>query len=121
MNLRRLANCAKPWATCRWPWSMRARTSKRTGGSIAEYLDLYRSRPRELLTDAVAATWEISFERLQTEAPVALDLLYLIAFLAPDDIDPHLVSPAFPDALQFDQARGGLRTILADRRERRRA
>ena len=38
-----------------------------TGGSIAEYLDLYRSRPRELLTDAVAATWDIAFERLQTE------------------------------------------------------
>jgi tetratricopeptide (TPR) repeat protein len=80
-----------------------------TGGSIAEYLDLYRSRPRELLTDAVAATWEISFERLQTEEPVALDLLYLVAFLAPDDIDPALVSPTFPDTLQFDRARGALR------------
>jgi tetratricopeptide (TPR) repeat protein len=80
-----------------------------TGGSIAEYLDLYRSRPRELLTDAVAATWEISLERLQTEAPKALDLLYLAAFLAPDDIDPKLSSPAFPDAMQFDQARTALR------------
>jgi hypothetical protein len=54
-------------------------------------------------------TWEISFERLQTEAPVALDLLYFAAFLAPDDIDPKLVSPAFPDAMQFDQARAALR------------
>ena len=79
------------------------------GGSIAEYLDLYRNRPRELLTDAVAATWEISFERFQTEAPAALNLLYLAAFLAPDDIDPKLVSPAFPDAMQFDQARAALR------------
>ncbi len=80
-----------------------------TGGSIAEYLDLYSSRPRELLTSVVAATWEISFERLQTEDPAALDLLYLAAFLAPDDIDPQVVSPAFPDALQFDGARGALR------------
>jgi len=80
-----------------------------TGSSIAEYFDLYSSRPRELLTNAVAVTWEISFERLQTEEPVALDLLYLVAFLAPEDIDTNLVSPAFPDALQFDRARGGLR------------
>ncbi len=80
-----------------------------TGGSIAEYLDLYRSRPRELLTDAVAATWDIAFERLQTGAPAALELLYLIAFLAPDDIDSKLVSPAFADAMQFDQARAALR------------
>jgi tetratricopeptide (TPR) repeat protein len=80
-----------------------------TGGSIAEYLELYRSRPRELLTDTVAATWEISFERLQTEAPLAPELLYLVAFLAPDDIDPKLVSPGFTDAMQFDRARVALR------------
>jgi tetratricopeptide (TPR) repeat protein len=80
-----------------------------TASSIAEYLALYRSRPRELLNDAVAATWQISFERLQTEAPEALDLLYLTAFLAPDDIDPKLVSPAFPDAMQFNNAKAALR------------
>jgi tetratricopeptide (TPR) repeat protein len=80
-----------------------------TASSIAEYLDLYRSRPRELLNDAVAATWQISIERLQTEAPEALDLLYLTAFLAPDDIDPKLVSPAFPDAMQFNRAKAALR------------
>ena len=80
-----------------------------TGSSIAEYFDLYSSRPRELLTNAVAVTWEISFERLQTEEPEALDQLYLAAFLAPEDIDTNLVSPAFPDARQFDRARGGLR------------
>src|ERR1019366_6282789 len=80
-----------------------------TASSIAEYLALYRSRPRELLNDAVAATWQISFERLQTEAPEALALLYLAAFLAPDDIDPKLVSPAFPDAMQFNSAKAALR------------
>ena len=80
-----------------------------TASSIAEYLALYRSRPRELLNDAVAATWQISFERLQTEAPEALDLLYLTAFLAPDDIDPKLVSPAFPDAMRFNGAKAALR------------
>ena len=80
-----------------------------TASPIAEYLALYRSHPRELLNDAVAATWQISLERLQTEAPEALELLYLTAFLAPDDIDPKLVSPAFPDAMQFNSAKAALR------------
>jgi tetratricopeptide (TPR) repeat protein len=79
-----------------------------TASSIADYCALYRSRPRELLNDAVAATWQISFERLQSEAPAALDLLYLTAFLAPDDIDPKLVSPAIPDAMQFNSAKAAL-------------
>jgi tetratricopeptide (TPR) repeat protein len=80
-----------------------------TASLIAEYFALYRSRPRELLNGAVATTWQISFERLQTETPLALDLLYLTAFLAPDDIDPKLVSPAFPDAMQFNSAKSALR------------
>jgi tetratricopeptide (TPR) repeat protein len=82
-----------------------------TGISIADYLERYRGAPRELLTDAVAATWEISFEQLRTEtdaAPVALDLLNLIAFLAPDDIDSRLVAGRFPDALQLDRDRAAL-------------
>jgi tetratricopeptide (TPR) repeat protein len=81
------------------------------GISIADYLERYRGAPRELLTDAVAATWEISIEQLRTEtdaAPAALELLNLIAFLAPDDIDPRLVAGRFPDALQLDRARAGL-------------
>jgi tetratricopeptide (TPR) repeat protein len=81
------------------------------GISIADYLERYRGAPRALLTDAVAATWEISFEQLRTEtdaAPVALDLLNLIAFLAPDDIDSRLVAGRFPDSLQLDRARAGL-------------
>ena len=82
-----------------------------TGISIADYLERYRGAPRQLLTDAVAATWEISFEQLRTEtdaAPGALDLLNLIAFLAPDDIDSRLVAGRFPDALQLDRACAGL-------------
>ena len=82
-----------------------------TGISIADYLERYRGAPRELLTDAVAATWEISIEQLRTEtdaAPAALDLLNLIAFLAPDEIDSRLVAGRFPDALQLDRARAGL-------------
>jgi tetratricopeptide (TPR) repeat protein len=62
-----------------------------------------------IAVDAVAATWTISFDRLRNEDPGALELLYLLAFLAPDDIDPRLVSSGFTDALQFDRARGALR------------
>jgi tetratricopeptide (TPR) repeat protein len=78
------------------------------GISIADYLERYRGAPREVLTDAVAATWEISFEQLRTEDPAALDVLNLIAFLAPDDIDSHLLAARVPDALQLDRARAGL-------------
>jgi hypothetical protein len=81
------------------------------GISIADYLERYRGAPGALLDDAVAATWEISFEQLRTEtdaAPGALDLLNLIAFLAPDDIDSRLLAGRFPDALQLDRARAGL-------------
>jgi len=86
--------------------------------SIADYLARYHQYASELLQyrpaeatypQSVATAWHISFERLQTEAPGALELLYVTAFLAPDDIDPALVSPAFPDAIQSDGARAALR------------
>ena len=76
--------------------------------SIADYLARYRGAPGALLDDAVAATWEISIARLRTEAAEAIDLLNLIAFLAPDDIDARLLAGRFPDALQLDRARAGL-------------
>jgi tetratricopeptide (TPR) repeat protein len=78
------------------------------GISIADYLERYRGGPGALLDDAVAATWEISFEQLRTENPAGLDVLNLIAFLAPDDIDSHLLAGRYPDALQLDRARAGL-------------
>ena len=76
--------------------------------SVAEYLKRYVGFPGVLL-GPVAATWAISVDRLRTEAPAALDLLHLVAFLAPDDIDPELVARHFPAALEFDQARAALR------------
>ena len=78
------------------------------GISIADYLERYRGAQGALLDDKVAATWEISSEQLRTEEPAALDLLNLIAFLAPDDIDSNLLAGRFPDALQLDRARAGL-------------
>jgi len=34
----------------------------------------------------VVATWQVSFERIETEQPAAVALLRLCAFLAADDI-----------------------------------
>ena len=49
----------------------------------------------------------MSIEQLRTEDPTALDLLNRIAFLAPNDIDSHLLAGRFADALQLDRARAG--------------
>jgi tetratricopeptide (TPR) repeat protein len=70
------------------------------GCSIADYLDLFRDRRRELLErgqpsqdypDTVATTWELSFQKVKEESPVAADLLNLCAFLAPNDIPKELL------------------------------
>jgi tetratricopeptide (TPR) repeat protein len=67
---------------------------KETGISFPDYLDRFKEDRKNLLghskplnyPDTVATTWEISFEAVQQERPVAGDLLNLCAFLAPDAI-----------------------------------
>ena len=67
---------------------------KETGISFSDYLDRFKKDPKKLLghgkllnyPDTVATTWEISFQAVQKELPVAGDLLNLCAFLAPDAI-----------------------------------
>jgi tetratricopeptide (TPR) repeat protein len=67
---------------------------KETGISFPDYLDRFKKDRKKLLghskplnyPDTVATTWEISFEAVQQERPVAGDLLNLCAFLAPDAI-----------------------------------
>jgi tetratricopeptide (TPR) repeat protein len=100
-----------------------------TGGSLAGYLDLFRSRQRDLLRrgkpspdypHTVATTWEIAFQRVQQASPAGADLLNLCAYLGPDDIPQdllrgggqHLPQPlaeAIGDPLDFDQAVVALR------------
>jgi tetratricopeptide (TPR) repeat protein/transcriptional regulator with XRE-family HTH domain len=69
--------------------------------SFHEYMDLYRRHRKDLLAErgahtpehphAVATTWNLSFQRVEREAPAAAELLRLCAFLAPDAIPEKLV------------------------------
>jgi TIR domain/NB-ARC domain len=72
--------------------------------TLDRYLELFEQHSLALLErgrqprdyhSTVAATWELSLERLGQDAPVAVELLSLAAFLAPDDL---------PAALLFDHA-----------------
>ncbi len=70
-----------------------------TGVSIADYLTLFQQYRAELLQEhqpleydaTVATTWEISFQKLKTEDPAAVDLLNALSFLAPDNIPRALL------------------------------
>jgi tetratricopeptide (TPR) repeat protein len=78
------------------------------GISIGEYLRLYRQYSSELL-EPVEATWAISFDKLQAENPAALDLLNLIAFLAPDKIPRDLLQSTAATPIAFNKSVEGLR------------
>jgi tetratricopeptide (TPR) repeat protein len=81
---------------------------RNTGSTITEYLSMFQSSPKGLL-NPVAVTWRMSFERLQTENPAALDLLYLIAYLAPDNIPRDLVQSTAVTLIEFNKAVESLR------------
>ena len=57
----------------------------------------------------MAATWRISFDKLRTEEPGALDLLNLIAWLAPDDIPRDLLHSTAESPLAFNRTVEALR------------
>jgi transcriptional regulator with XRE-family HTH domain len=83
------------------------------GCSIAHYLQLYQRHRSALLArrgmqatnypDSVATTWLLSFERLLRTNPVAIQMLQLCAFLAPDHIPEELLREGaryWPEGLQ---------------------
>jgi len=95
---------------------------KETGISFPGYLDRLKKYRKKLLgltkplnyPDTVATSWEISFQAVQKERPVAGDLLNLFAFLAPDAIPrwmledgaKHLPKPlatCVQNAVEFDE------------------
>jgi tetratricopeptide (TPR) repeat protein/transcriptional regulator with XRE-family HTH domain len=69
--------------------------------SFQEYVDLYRKHRKDLLIErgahipehpqAVAATWDLSFQQIERENPAAAEVLRLCAFLAPDVIPEKLI------------------------------
>jgi tetratricopeptide (TPR) repeat protein/transcriptional regulator with XRE-family HTH domain len=68
---------------------------------LSQYLDLYGTRRKELLQrrgrfpvdhpDSVAATWSISFQRVEYQSLAAADLLRLLAFLDPEAIPEEIL------------------------------
>jgi tetratricopeptide (TPR) repeat protein len=68
---------------------------EQTGKALADYLQLFEARRKELLErpgapadypHTVAATWSLSFEQIQAQMPEGAALLSLCAFLAPSPI-----------------------------------
>jgi len=77
-----------------------------TQTTVADYLDLYRARRKDLwrrerpprdYPDTVETTWSMAMTNLRKECPAALDLLRLCAFLAPDDIPISMLQEAAED------------------------
>jgi len=73
-----------------------------TATNLAGYLRLYRQKHTELFKpgfakptnypDTVLTTWAVSFERVKSASPAAIDLMNLCAFLAPDNIPREMLS-----------------------------
>ncbi len=99
-----------------------------SGRDLASYAELLRGRLGELLGQnkpadyplTVAATWQLSFERIDHEHAPAAALLRLCAFLAPNDIPisllleaadelPKELRTATTDQIRLDRAIGELR------------
>ena len=92
---------------------------------LTGYLNLYRTRRKELLLrrgtipvdhpEPVAATWSLSFQQIERDNPAAADLLRLLAFLNPETIPEEMISegaselgpllgPVAIDRFQYDAA-----------------
>jgi tetratricopeptide (TPR) repeat protein len=108
-----------------------------TGCSLAKYLEYYQTQCTKLLKRrgrsssnhpaSVAATWSLSFERVEQQNAVAADLLRLCAFLAPDAIPEEIITGGAPylgehlqavseDQTLLDEAIGVLRAYSLIRR-----
>jgi tetratricopeptide (TPR) repeat protein/transcriptional regulator with XRE-family HTH domain len=66
-----------------------------TGCSLSRYLHLYKRHRAKLLKrrgisseypQSVAATWSLSFQKIEKDSPIAVEMLLLCAFLHPDAI-----------------------------------
>ena len=126
---RRPTRSPESWAICRWRSPRRRPTWPRRAGTLAAYLDLFRTRRQELWSqerpphgypETVGTTWTMAVEQLRDEEPLAVDLLGLCAFLAPEAIPRRLLAEhhealpaklgaAVADPLRFNRLIGALR------------
>ncbi len=83
-----------------------------TGASYASYLKRFETHWAELLQrgrlgaehpDSLAMTLELSFRQVATEAPQAVELLHLCAFLSPENIGRDLLA----DGVRYLETAGG--------------
>jgi tetratricopeptide (TPR) repeat protein len=105
--------------------------------SLSDYLQFFQTRQTDLLQrrgrlatdhpDTVAATWSLSFEKVQKANPAAADLLRLCAFLDPDGIQEEIftegaselgptLQPVAADPIKLNEAIGALLTYSLVRR-----
>jgi Tetratricopeptide repeat len=94
-----------------------------TGGSLAGYLELFRTRRADLVargeaaahTAGVAATLALALSRLQADAPAAVGLLRLLACLAPEPVPVNALLASADLAGSLDRTVAGeLGPLLAD-------
>ncbi len=71
-----------------------------TGITLTEYLELYQESPAETWRDEaapeaypepVARTWNLGMEEMGREAPAAAEMLYLLAYMAPEPVSRALL------------------------------
>ena len=93
------------------------------GISLSGYLDRFQRKRAELWEnetapadygETVATTWAVAMQRLTQEVPTAAAVLYLCAFLAPDDI-PRSLLTEHPAALPEELATLAADSLLLDR------
>jgi tetratricopeptide (TPR) repeat protein len=105
--------------------------------SLTDYLDFFETRQADLLKrrgrlatdhpDSVAATFSLSFEKVQKAHPAAADLLCLCAFLDPDGIQEEIftegaselgptLKPIAADRIKLNETIGTLLTYSLLRR-----
>ncbi len=103
-----------------------------TNYSLSGYLDLYRTRRKDLLQrrsklrsehpEPVATTWSLSFQKVEQAYPAAAELLRLCAFLDPEAIPEDILTegaaevgpllhPVAADPYQLNEAIEVLRTF----------
>ena len=75
------------------------------GGSLADYLALFQQRRLDMMVrggpieygKTVTTTWDLAFGRLEQSAPLAVGMLRLLAFCAPEAIPLRLLLQSRPE------------------------